>query len=285
VTVVDVENRQVTLTNLDKVLWPDNKFTKGDLIRYYVDVAPVLLPHLESRPVTLRRFPDGIHGPSWHQNQCRGEPDWLRVHEHRGRQGRPLRFCVIDDLAALVWVANQAAVEVHPFLWRIDAPRQPTQIVFDLDPGPPAGLLETARVALLLRRLLGDLGLEPYVKASGSLGLHVQVPIPCAVNTKETARAIGRVLASEHPQVVTADARRAARAGKVYVDWLQNDPSRQLVAPYSLRGVPGPRVAAPLAWAEVEEALEMDCAERLVVGPDEARRRIADAGDLFARLR
>lgn len=284
-TVLEVDNRQLVLTNLDKVLWPETGFTKGDLIQYYVDIAPVLLPHLAHRPVTLRRFPDGIYGQSWHQNQCRGEPDWLRVHQHHGREGRLLRFCVIEELAALIWVANQAAVELHPFLWRTDAPRRPTQIVFDLDPGAPAGLLETARVALVLRSLLCELGFEPQVKASGSLGLHVQAPLATPLDTKETARTIGKALALKQPHTVTADARRASRAGKVYLDWLQNDPSRQLVAPYSLRGVPGPRVAAPLTWDEIEAAAESDRTDQLAVTPAQARQRIHESGDLFAALR
>ena len=277
--------RTLALTNLDKVLWPASGFTKRRLIEYYVAIAPVLLPHLEGRPLTLRRFPDGVEGVSWHQNECQGEPDWLPVFETRGRGGCPLRFCMVDGLAALVWLANQAAIELHPFLWRVDAPRRPTQIVFDLDPGPPAGLLECGRVALALRRLLAQLGLAPLPKTSGSLGLHVHAPLAQTLDAKPLARAIAERLAAERPGEVVAQMRREARAGRVYVDWLQNDPSRQTVAPYSLRGVPVPRVATPLHWQEVEEAVEQERPELLVFGPEAVLARVEREGDPFAALR
>jgi bifunctional non-homologous end joining protein LigD len=282
-TVVDVDGRRLALTNLDKVLWPEAGFTKGQLIEYYVSVSPVLLPHLAGRPLTLRRFPDGIEGPSWHQNECQGQPDWFEVFETPGRSGRTLRFCVIDGLASLVWVANQAAIELHPFLWRIDAPRVPTQLVLDLDPGPPAGLIEAARVALSLRPLLQDLGLEPYVKTTGSLGLHVHAPLAEPLDTKLLGRELAERLAAERSDVV-AEMRRSTRRGKVYVDWLQNDPSRQTVAPYSLRGVPWPTVATPLRWEEVERAVAERRPELLTFLAADLPARIQRVGDLFAPL-
>ena len=283
-STVEIEGRRLALTNLGKVLWPDTGFTKAELIDYYVSVAPVLLPHLSGRPLTLRRFPDGVEGVSWHQNECQGEPDWLPVYETRGRGGRALRFCMVDGLASLVWLANQAAVELHPFLWRIDAPRRSTQLVLDLDPGPPAGLAEAARVALALRPLVEELGLEPHVKTSGSLGLHVHAPLPEPGETKRAARAIAERLAAERPEEVVAEMRRTARAGKVYVDWLQNDPGRQTVAPYSLRGMPWPVAAAPVRWQEVEEAAH-DRPELLVFTAQDVLGRIERDGDLFAALR
>jgi bifunctional non-homologous end joining protein LigD len=285
VTVVDVGGRELALTNLDKILWPEAGFTKAQLIEYYVAIAPVLLPHLEGRPLTLRRFPDGVDGISWHQNECQRQPDWFPVFETRGRGGRLLRFCLVDGLAALVWLANQAAIELHPFLWRTDAPREPTQMVFDLDPGEPAGLVESARVALWLRELLVELGFDAYAKTSGSLGVHVHVPLSEPLETKRLAREIADTLAAQHPNEVVAEMRRAARAGKVYVDWLQNDPTRQTVAPYSLRGVPWPTVATPLRWEELERAAA-ECEEELLVftAPDVVQRIERD-GDLFAALR
>ncbi len=284
-SVVEVGGRTVALTNLEKILWPESGFTKGQMLQYYVDVAPVLLPHLAGRPLTLRRFPDGIHGLSWHQNECKGEPEWLTIHERRGREGRLLRFCVVDDLASLLWVANQAAVELHPFTWRIDAPEEPTQIVFDLDPGAPAGLLEAARVALLLRPLLEELGFEPHAKVTGSLGVHVQAPLAEPLDAKALAREIAGALAVQNPQLVAPKVHRSERAGRVYVDWLQNDPARQNVAPYSLRGVPGPLVATPVRWSEVEDAVAREDPDSLRFGPDDVRRRIARDDDLFAPLR
>jgi len=283
-TVVHIEGRGLKLTNLDKVLWPEAGFTKAELIDYYVSIAPVLLPHLAGRPLTLRFFPDGVEGVSWHQNECQREPPWFPVYETRGRGGRPLRFCMVDGLPALVWLANMAAIELHPFLWRVDAPRRPTQIVFDLDPGPPAGLVESARVALALRAELDELGLEPYVKTSGSLGLHVHAPLPELTETKGAARAIAERLAAERPDEVVAEMRRSARSGKVFVDWLQNDPGRQTVAPYSLRGVALPLVATPVEWEEVEQAASERRPELLVFTAADVLERVKRDGDLFEAL-
>jgi bifunctional non-homologous end joining protein LigD len=284
VTAVSVDGRELELTNLDKVLWPETGFTKAQLIDYYAAVAPMLLPHLAGRPLTLRRFPDGVGGISWHQNECQGEPEWFPVYETHGRGGRPLRFCMVDGLPALVWLANQAAIELHPFPWRVEVPREPTQIVFDLDPGPPAGLVESAEAALALRALLVGLGFEPYAKTSGSLGLHVHAPLADPIDTKSLARAIGERLAAERPGAMVAEVRRSARAGRVYVDWLQNDPSRQTVAPYSVRGMPFPTVATPVRWEEVEQAAAEKRPELLVFSPADVLVRVEENGDLFAAL-
>jgi bifunctional non-homologous end joining protein LigD len=284
VSVVEVEGRRIVLSNLDKVLWPASGTTKGHLIRYYTDVAPVLLPHLEGRPLTIRRFPDGVDGVSWHQNECRGEPDWFPVFETTGRGGRRLRFCMVDGHAALVWLANQAAVELHPFLWRVEAPRHPLALVFDLDPGPPAGVLEASRVALKLRSLLEELKLPAFVNGTGSLGLHVRVPLEQPSSTKGVARRIAEALSARHPDEVVADMGREARVGKVYVDWLQNDPSRQTVAAYSMRGVQWPTVAAPLTWEEVEQAVANERPERLMILANDVPSRLDRYGDIFEPL-
>jgi len=281
---VEVEGRKLALTNLDKVLWPETGTTKAELIEYYVAVAPVLLPHLEGRPLTLRRFPDGVGGITWHQNEIQREPDWFPVFETSGRGGRRLRFALVDGLAALVWVANSAAIELHPFSWRVDRPREPTQLVFDLDPGPPAGLVEAARVALALRPRLEELGYEPLPKTSGSLGLHVHAPLAEPLDAKRVARGLAEALAEDRPAEVTAGMRRAGRAGKVFVDWLQNDVTRQTVAPYSLRGLPQPTVATPVRWDEVERAAAGDVGA-LVFTPADVLARVEREGDLFEPLR
>jgi bifunctional non-homologous end joining protein LigD len=282
---VVVDGREVQLTNLDKVLWPKASFTKRQLIEYYVELAPILLPQLAARPLTVRRFPDGVDGVSWHQNECRRQPEWFPVFETPGRDGRLLRFCMADSEAALVWLANQAAIELHPFSWRTEAPRVPTQLVFDLDPGPPADLLTTADVALGLRALLEELGLEAFVKSSGSLGLHVHVPLAAPLDApKEFGRDVAQALAARRPTDVVAEMRKELRTGKVYVDWLQNDPTRQTVAPYSLRGLPWPTVAAPLQWDEVEAAVAAGSAQRLVVIAADIPARIDRYGDLFAAV-
>jgi len=279
---VEVEGRTLALTNLDKVLWPEAGTTKAELIEYYVAVAPVLLPHLEGRPLTLRRFPDGVDGISWHQNEIQREPDWFPVFETTGREGRRLRFATVDGFASLVWLANQAAIELHPFSWRIERPREPTQLVFDLDPGTPAGLVESARVALALRPLVEELGLEPRAKTSGSLGLHVHASLVKPLDTKAIAKSLAERLAEERPGEVVAEMRRDVRPGRVFVDWLQNDVTRQTVAPYSLRGLAYPTVATPVAWGEVERTVAEERAESLVFSPADVLERVERLGDLFA---
>ena len=234
----------------------------------------------------MRRFPDGVDGISWHQNECQRQPEWFPVFETTGREGRVLRFCLVDGEAALVWLANQAAIELHPFSWRTDAPRVVTQLVFDLDPGPPADLVTTAEVALALRELLGELGLDAYVKSSGSLGLHVHVPLAAPLESpKGFARDIARELAARRPTDVVSEMRKDLRTGKVYVDWLQNDPTRQTVAPYSLRGLPVPTVATPVTWEEVDRAVNAEDPRSLTFLPGDVLERVERLGDLFAPVR
>ncbi|MFL5933935.1 MAG: non-homologous end-joining DNA ligase [Gaiellaceae bacterium] len=281
---VEVEGRPLALTNLDKVLWPETGTTKAELLEYYVAVAPALLPHLEGRPLTLRRFPDGVDGISWHQNEIQSEPEWFPVFETSGRDRRRLRFALVDGLASLVWLANQAVIELHPFLWRVDRPRLPDQVVFDLDPGAPAGLVEAARVALQLRPRLEELELEPLAKTSGSLGMHVHARVSAGLDTKRLARELAEALAEERPREIVAEMRRDLRPGKVFVDWLQNDVTRQTVAPYSLRGLPLPTVATPVSWDEVEQAVDERRPEPLVFTLRHVLERLEREGDALAAL-
>lgn len=281
---VEVEGRPLALTNLDKVLWPETGTTKAELLEYYVAVAPALLPHLEGRPLTLRRFPDGVDGISWHQNEIQSEPEWFPVFETSGRDRRRLRFALVDGLASLVWLANQAVIELHPFLWRVDRPRVPDQVVFDLDPGAPAGLVEAARVALQLRPRLEELELEPLAKTSGSLGMHVHARVSAGLDTKRLARELAEALAEERPREIVAEMRRDLRPGKVFVDWLQNDVTRQTVALYSLRGLPLPTVATPVSWDEVEQAVDERRPEPLVFTLRHVLERLEREGDALAAL-
>ncbi|MFL5940877.1 MAG: non-homologous end-joining DNA ligase [Gaiellaceae bacterium] len=281
---VEVEGRPLALTNLDKVLWPETGTTKAELLEYYVAVAPALLPHLEGRPLTLRRFPDGVDGISWHQNEIQSEPEWFPVFETSGRDRRRLRFALVDGLASLVWLANQAVIELHPFLWRVDRPRLPDQVVFDLDPGAPAGLVEAARVALQLRPRLEELELEPLAKTSGSLGMHVHARVSAGLDTKRLARELAEALAEERPREIVAEMRRDLRPGKVFVDWLQNDVTRQTVALYSLRGLPLPTVATPVSWDEVEQAVDERRPEPLVFTLRHVLERLEREGDALAAL-
>ena len=280
-----VGGREVRITNPDRVLWPQTGTTKRELLDYALAVAPVLLPYLRRRPTMLWRFPEGVDGPGWFQANCRGRPDWMPTHEVMGRRGETLRYCVIEEPAALAWLANLGTIELHPFGWILDAPEQPTALVLDLDPGPPAGLAECARVALLLRSLLGRLGLPSRVKTSGGLGLHVLVPLAPDQrfeHAKAVGRALGQVVAQRAPDLAIARIGRAERAGRVYVDWVQNDANRQLVAPYSPRATPVPQVSTPVRWAEVEAAAGSRKGATLRFGLADVRARLDAMGDLWA---
>jgi bifunctional non-homologous end joining protein LigD len=271
----------VEVSNPDKVLWPEAGFTKADLAAYYGAVAGAIVPHLAGRPVTLRRFPDGVDGWGWYQTNCRSAPDWLETAVVDGRDAAVFRMCLLDTPAALAWAANMAAIELHPLLARVPELDRPTAVVFDLDPGPPADVLDCCELALVLRERLAGLGLESFPKTTGSVGLHVYVPLDGTATYAETRR-FARALAESlgDPRVVTIQ-RRSARVGKVLVDWMQNDPMRSTVAPYSPRAVPWPTVSTPITWAEVAEALDRGRAELLTFTTETVVERLARHGDLF----
>lgn len=277
----------VELRRPDKVLWPATGFTKADLRAYYEAIAPVLLPHLADRPLTLARFPDGVEVPGWYQTNCHHRPSWMRVAPVVGRRGQPLAYCLIDDVAGLAWAANAAAIELHPFLARAAAPDRPLVVVFDLDPGPPADLLTCARVALAVRACLAQRGREAYVKTSGAAGLHVVAlarPRETFAETKPLARAIAEEVGAALPALTVATMARAARAGRVYIDWRQNDANRSTIAPYSPRATRVPLVSAPVTWDELEEALTAGEARRLAFAPADVLSRVQRSGDPFAPL-
>jgi bifunctional non-homologous end joining protein LigD len=255
------------------------------MLDYYRRVAPVLLPHLAGRPLTMRRFPDGVHEWSWYQTECRGRPAWLPVARVMGPTGKAHQFCVVDDLPSLLWVVNLATIELHPFLGRAPEPDRPTAAVFDLDPGMPAGMLECCAVALRIRRMLADLGLVAWPKSSGTRGLHLYVPVGAGVSyadTKRFARQVAGRLVVEQPDLVVDRSVIALRAGKVFVDWSQNDRMKSTVAPYSLRATLRPSVSTPLTWDEIDAARTERRPAALVPGPAEVLRRVARVGDLFA---
>ncbi|HEX2085057.1 MAG TPA: non-homologous end-joining DNA ligase [Solirubrobacteraceae bacterium] len=272
----------VAITSPDRVLWPGAGFTKGDMVAYYERVAPALLPHLADRALTLGRFPGGVDAPGFAQTECRGRPEWMTTRAIRLRDGRVREYCVVNDRRSLLWVGNQSAIELHPFLARGARHDQPTHVVFDPDPGPGAGVLECCRVALRLRELLDDLGLASFAKTSGSVGVHVLVPLNTPVGyeqTKPFAREVAARLAAEDPARVTARTRRSERAGRVLVDWLGNDASRSTVAAYSLRATDLPTASTPLAWDEVERA---DDERALLFTATDVLRRLDVAGDPLA---
>jgi bifunctional non-homologous end joining protein LigD len=287
VTEVELKGRRLRLSSLDKVLWPRAGWTKADLVDYYRAVSPVLLPHLRRRPLTLGRFPDGVEERGWYQTNCRGHPDWMATQELVGRRGQLQRLCVVDDVASLVWVANQGTIELHPFLAAAEAPDHPLALVFDLDPGPPADVAACCDVAIRLREALAADGLAAFPKTSGGVGLHVYAPLDGTATfarTKAYARGLAGRLEEETPDLVTSRSRRDLRVGRVLVDWLQNDPTRSTVAPYSLRAAPFPVVAAPVTWDEVEATARTRRAESLTFLARDVLRRVAEHGDLFERV-
>ncbi len=283
---VEVAGRVLKLSRLDRVLWPGTGLTKGWLVTYYARVAPVLLPHLGGHPVTLHRFPEGIGGEHFYQTRVPPHPEWLRTVTMRPpRTGKVFDVAVLDDVAGLVWASNLSTIELHPYLGRAEALEEPRFVVFDLDPGAGAGVLHCCQVALWLRAVLGDLGLEAFPKTSGVKGLHVYVPLNGGHTYEETkafARALAALLAKAHPDHVVDTMARARRAGKVLVDWSQNDAGKSTVAPYSLRGLSLPTASVPLAWDEVESALLSGDPRSLTFLAEDALRRIDRHGDPFA---
>jgi bifunctional non-homologous end joining protein LigD len=257
----------VRFTNLDRPLYP-NGFTKGDLVEYYRAVAPVILPYLADRAVTLFRAPSGVLARGWFQTNCTGAPPWVRVVHVPGRRGATFRMCVLDSTAALEWAAQLGTIELHPFLAPLSQPDRPRWLVLDLDPGEPAGLPECCDVALALRERLPA---GAWAKTSGSVGLHVLVPVSDVTFAETRARA--RALAEGLPGVVLSQ-RRAVRAGKVLVDVLQNGPARSLVAPWSLRATAWPTVSLPVGWDEVAACARERRPERLVFDWRDALARL-----------
>lgn len=281
---VHVDGRELSLSNLDKVLYPAAGFTKAQVVDYYARVGPWMLPHLAGRVVTMSRYPDGVDGPSFFEKRCPGHrPAWVataRVGDGEGYEG-----CLVADLPSLVWAANLAALELHTPQARADEPDRPTSVVFDLDPGPPAGVLECCRVALDLRALLEAVGLIAVVKTSGGKGLHVTVPLHTRTTAEETkafARAAGQLLARREPDRVTVTMRRDARPGKVFVDWSQNDRHKTTVCAYSLRAGSRPAVSTPVSWDEVAGALRDGDPGVLVFEAPEVLERVGRLGDLAA---
>jgi bifunctional non-homologous end joining protein LigD len=278
-TEVTVGERTLRLSNLDKVLWPETGFTKGQLIDYYARIAPVMVPHLQGRPITLRRWPNGVEAASFFEKNCPSHrPPWVDA----VRMGE-VNYCLLNESATLVWVANLAAIELHPSLATAADLESPTTVVFDLDPGPPADILTCARVALLVRQVLDRLGLRMWPKTSGSKGLQLYLPLNSGATyaqTKPFAHALARLLEREHPELVVSVMERSKRPEKVLIDWSQNTASKTTVAVYSVRALPQPSVSTPVTWDELDDALAADDASALRFDPDQVLERIERVGDL-----
>jgi bifunctional non-homologous end joining protein LigD len=281
---VRIGSRQLRLVNLDKVLYPRAGFTKAQVIDYYVRISGALLPHLRDRPLTLKRYPNGVDQPYFYEKRCPSHrPPWVRTAEADG-----IRFCLVNDLASLVWVANLADLELHVPLARARSFDRPDSVVFDLDPGAPADLVQCCEVGSLLRGLFESLGLSCYAKTSGSKGLQVYVPLNrpgvSYDETKPFARAVAELLEREHPDRIVSNMKKSLRTGKVLVDWSQNDPHKTTVCVYSLRAKDHPTVSTPVTWEEVAACARGRDAARLTFDPEAALDRIKQHGDLFARL-
>jgi bifunctional non-homologous end joining protein LigD len=283
---VQVEGRTLRLTNLDKVLWPRTGFTKRDVVDYLVHVAPVLLPHLEGRPLTLKRYPNGVEGQHFYEKQCPSHrPDWVRTAKVLAGS-KTITFCVAEDVATLVWLGNLADLELHTPMARAPDVGRPTMLVFDLDPGPPATIVECCRVGLWLRGMFDGLGLRSVAKTSGSKGLQVYVPLNgqgvTYDATKGFAKAVAELLEQAEPGLVVSRQTKALRPGKVLVDWSQNDEHKTTVCVYSLRARERPTVSTPVTWDEVEACARAGDPELLVFEARTVLERVERDGDLFA---
>ena len=293
-TLVEIQGRQLKLSNLEKVLYPEAGFTKGQVLDYYTRIAPALLRQISGRPLTLKRYPNGVDGQFFYEKQCPSHrPPWVQVAPvWSGHNVRTINFCLVEDLPTLIWVANLASLELHTALHRTvgskgtpDETYTPDMVVFDLDPGEPAAFRECAVVGLWLRESLDGLGLASFPKTSGSKGLQLYVPLNTPVTydqTKSFARALAQVGERAHPKLVVSNMAKELRVGKVLIDWSQNDEHKTTVSVYSLRARPQPTVSAPLHWAEVEAAAGGGAVPRIEAS--EAVRRFEEDGDLFAPL-
>jgi bifunctional non-homologous end joining protein LigD len=301
----ELDGRRLSLSNLDKVLYPRTGFTKGDLIAYYVSVGPAILPHLARRPATFTRYPDGVEGESFFEKNIPSHaPPWVRTvrvprigrgsggHLSHGRGGETIRYAVLDDLPSLAWSANLATIELHVPMWRVagdavEGDVEPDTLVLDLDPGSPATIVECCQVALALRPRLEALGLSGVAKTSGRKGLQVYAPLrpprPWA-DVHGLALELARSLEADSGGLVISNMRRGLREGRVLVDWSQNHPAKTTVAPYSLRALPSPAASTPVSWAEVESCAVAGRPELLGFEPAAVLERLERFGDLFAPL-
>jgi bifunctional non-homologous end joining protein LigD len=286
---VDVGGRRLRIGNLERVVFPRTGTTKGELLDYYVRIGDVMLPHLRDRLLHMHRYPEGVEGPRFWQKGCpEHKPAWMPTAPVYSRdKGQPIEYCVVDELAGLLWAVNIGSLELHTSLHRRDELKSPTAIAFDLDPGPGAGLLECAEVALRVRDLLAELGLRSWPKTSGGKGLQVYVPLDgeaTYAETKPVARTVAEVLEAQTPDRVVSRMARSLRAGKVLVDWSQNTEHKSMVCAYSVRAKERPTVSTPLRWPEVEAAADRGDAGALVFEMGAVLERVAEHGDLFARV-
>ncbi len=282
-----VEGKKLSVSNLDKVLYPKAGFTKGQVIDYYIRIAPVLLPHLEDRPLTMKRYPDGVEGEFFYEKNCPAHrPKWVKTAKVWSEgNNRTMDYCLANDLPTLVWAANLADLELHTSLARKKDVARPTMMVFDLDPGAPADIVQCCQVGLWLRDLLAKMKLKSFAKTSGSKGLQIYVPFntPATFDqTKDLSRSLALHLEEEHVDFVTSNMSKSVRKGKVFVDWSQNDEHKTTICVYSLRAREEPTVSTPVTWDEVANCLKKKKADLLKFRSDKVLARGEKMGDLFA---
>jgi bifunctional non-homologous end joining protein LigD len=285
-TIVEVQDRKLSLTNLEKILYPASGFTKGQVVDYYVRIAPVLVPHLAGRALTMKRYPGGVDQEYFFEkNAPMHRPDWVKTAPiWSGSNRRTIHYILANDLPTLVWIANLASIELHPSLSLAADIATPTMIVFDLDPGPPANIVQCAQVGLWVREIFDHFGLRSFPKTSGSKGLQIYIPLNTKTSydeTKSFAHAVARLLEQEHPELVVSDMKKAVRTNRVFVDWSQNDEHKTTISVYSLRAREHPTVSTPVTWDEVEQALKKKDAARLVFEAKDVLARVEKMGDLF----
>lgn len=284
---VRVGERTLRLTNLDKVYWPEAGFTKGQMIDYYTRISPALVPHLRDRPLTLKRYPEGVGGEMFYEKNCPGHrPEWMETAKvWSGGNNRYMYYCVVQDVASLVWVAQLGTIELHTSLSLRDPIERPGALVFDLDPGPPATIVECCEVAFWLREWFEDHGMQAFCKTSGSKGLQMYVPLNTEgvgyAQTKTISRGLAQKLEREHPKQVVHVQRKTLREGKVLIDWSQNDENKTTVSVYALRARARPTVSTPLTWDEVQACMDSGDPSDLVFDSDAVLERFQEHGDLF----
>jgi bifunctional non-homologous end joining protein LigD len=284
---VEIQGKHLKLSNLEKVLYPATGFTKQQVIDYYARIAPAIIPHLAGRALTRKRYPDGVDGePFFEKNAPKYRPDWVKTAPiwSEGNH-RTVYYVLANDLATLVWLANLAALELHPSLALAKDITCPTEMVFDLDPGPPANIVQCCQVALWLREIFEHFKLQSFPKTSGSKGLQIYVPLNTPTTYDETktfARALAQLLEHDHLDMVVSDMKKALRTGKVFVDWSQNDEHKTTVAVYSLRAREHPTVSTPITWDDVKRTLKKKDASLLVFEAPQVISRVEKLGDLFA---
>jgi bifunctional non-homologous end joining protein LigD len=288
-STIEIQGKQLKLSNLEKVLYPAAGFTKQQIIDYYVRIAPAMLPHLAGRPLTRKRYPNGVDAEFFYEkNAPQHRPDWVKtVPIWSEGNHRMVHYILANDLPTLVWLANLAAIELHPSLALAKEVTCPTMMVFDLDPGPPANIVQCCQVGLWLREIFDHFKLQSFPKTSGSKGLQIYVPLNTPTKyefTKTFARALAQLLEQAHPKMVVSDMKKVLRTGKVFVDWSQNDEHKTTVAVYSLRARERPTVSTPVTWEEVEQCLKKKDADLLVFEAPQTVARVEKKGDLFAPL-